>query len=55
MKILLFDKAYETSVDTFNPCRKCVLNKGKTCSKIPAAFCREYGGFRSSDTKIFTL
>lgn len=56
MKILLFNNAYKAYVNPSNPCRKCIfLNRRKLCSDIPASFCAEYGGFQSSDTKIFTL
>lgn len=54
MKILLFDKAYDVHVNPSNPCRMCIVD-GTTCSEIPVAICEDYGGFQSSDTKIFTL
>ena len=56
MKIQLFNNAYKTHVNSFNPCRKCIFsNRRKLCSDIPASFCADYGGFQPSDTKIFTL
>jgi hypothetical protein len=53
--MLLFGKPYKIDVNPSNPCQECILNRSNMCSKIPAAFCIEYGGFQSSDTKIFTL
>lgn len=55
MKILLFNKPYNVYVNPSNTCRKCTLNRGDTCSRIPISFCVKYRGFQSSDTKIFTL
>lgn len=55
MKMMLFDKTYNMYVNPSNPCRECILNRGATCSKIPATLCIEYGGFQESNTKIFTL
>ena len=54
MKILLFNKAYDVYINPSNPCRECIVS-GSTCSKISVAICEDYGGFQSSDTKIFTL
>jgi hypothetical protein len=54
MKILLFNKAYKLHINPSNPCSECIM-KGNVCIKMPAEFCIEYGGFQSSDTKIFTL
>ena len=54
MKVMIFDKGYNACVNPSYPCRECAL-KGGVCGKISAAFCIEYGGFQSSDTKIFTL
>lgn len=55
MKIMLFNKAYKRYVNPFNPCKKCILKGIETCSEIPVAVCEDYGGFQSSDTKIFTV
>lgn len=54
MKILWFDKALVAYTNPSYPCHECTMDK-RMCSRIPVAFCREYGGFQSSDTKIFTL
>lgn len=55
MKIMIFDEVYNGRISPPNPCSECILSKDRICSKIPAALCIEYGGFQSSDTKIFTL
>jgi hypothetical protein len=55
MKMLLFGKPYKIYVNQSNPCCECILDRDGGCSKISAVFCIKYGGFASSDTKIFTL
>lgn len=56
MKIMMFNEVYNGHISPSNPCCECIFDRrGKICSKIPAAFCIEYGGFQQSDTKIFTL
>lgn len=54
MKILLFNKPYNSYPNPSNPCRECILNGDRMCLKMPAVLCL-YGGFKQSDTKIFTL
>ena len=55
MKIMIFDEVYNGRIGPSNPCRECILRKDGTCVKIPQSICIWYGGFQSSDTKIFTL
>lgn len=55
MKLLLFNEVYNAYVNSDNPCLECILRENGRCLKVTAAFCAEYGGFQTSDTKIFTL
>lgn len=55
MKIMLFGKTYDCLISTFNPCRRCILKYNTICIKIPSRLCMSGGGFKQSDTKIFTL
>ena len=54
MKIFWFDKTFTAYPNPSHPCHECTIDN-EMCSRIPVSFCREYGGFKSSDAKIFTL
>ena len=55
MKMMFLNKVYAAQVrlDT-HPCKLCMYYS-TNCIHIPTAVCVLYGGFQSSDTKIFTL
>lgn len=56
MKIMIFDNVYDAGANVTSPCRECTLSRDPICPKIPASLCIELGGgFRPSNTKIFTL
>lgn len=56
MKIMIFDKVYNTHASLTNPCRECTLSRDPICPRIPASLCIELGGgLQPSNTKIFTL
>ena len=55
MKIMLCNKTYDCHINPSNPCRRCTLKYTTICAKIPTQLCIPGGGFKPSDTKIFTL
>ena len=54
MKIMFLNKAYKARVRDISPCELCMYSS-TNCTHIPTNICVEYGGFQTSDTKIFTL
>ena len=54
MKIMIFNKTYDCRILPSMSCRMCIM-RDSDCSKVSPSFCIRYGGFRLSNTKIFTL